>query len=90
MEQFSDFKLERQECTHCGATWINGQHIWRGTGASAESSELDLAGLVCNKYGNAECINPMKGMEGGQTWEYRAGFIDGMIKASTDLTKGEE
>ena len=42
-------------------------------------SELDLAGLVCNKLGDHRCINPMKGKEGGQTWEYRAGFIDGMI-----------
>ena len=77
--EFSDFKLERKECEKCGATWINGQHVWRGTGASGDSSELDLAGLVCNKYGNEQCINPMKGKDGGQTWEYRAGYIDGMI-----------
>ena len=44
--EFSDFKLERKECEKCGATWINGQHVWRGTGGSSESSELDLAGLV--------------------------------------------
>ena len=50
------------------------------TGAQSESSELDLAGLVCNKYGNDQCINPMKGKDGGQTWEYRAGYIDGMIE----------
>ena len=49
-------------------------------GAQSESSELDLAGLVCNKYGNDQCINPMKGKDGGQTWEYRAGYIDGMIE----------
>jgi len=88
---FSDLKLERKECEKCGATWINGKHVWRGTGASSESSELDLAGLVCNKYGNDQCINPMKGTDGGQTWEYRAGYIDGMIegrtKAMTDLGK---
>ena len=88
---FSDLKLEREECEKCGATWINGKHVWRGTGASSESSELDLAGLVCNKYGNDQCINPMKGTDGGQTWEYRAGYIDGMIegrtKAMTDLGK---
>ena len=50
------------------------------SGAQSESSELDLAGLVCNKYGNDQCINPMKGKDGGQTWEYRAGYIDGMIE----------
>ena len=88
---FSDLSFERKECEKCGATWINGKHVWRGTGASSDSSELDLAGLVCNKYGNDQCINPMKGTDGGQTWEYRAGYIDGMIegrtKAMTDLGK---
>jgi|TARA_B100001741_G_scaffold76706_1_gene62107 hypothetical protein len=77
--EFSDFKLERKECEKCGATWINGKHVFRGTGASSENSELDLAGLVCNKYGNEQCINPKKGQEGGQTWEYRAGYIDGVF-----------
>jgi|TARA_R100000482_G_C5049921_1_gene112255 hypothetical protein len=77
--EFSDLKLERRECEKCGAAWINGQHVWGGTGNTSESSELDLAGLVCNKLGNHQCINPMKGKEGGQTWEYRAGYIDGMI-----------
>jgi|TARA_B100000035_G_scaffold293290_1_gene282619 hypothetical protein len=87
--EFSDFSLERKECEKCGATWINGKHVWRGTGAQSDSSELDLAGLVCNKYGNDQCINPKKGVDGGQTWEYRAGYIDGMIegrkKALTDF-----
>ena len=55
------------------------EHVWRGTGNTGDSSELDLAGLVCNKLGNHQCINPMKGKQGGQTWEYRAGYIDGMI-----------
>ena len=78
-KQLSDLKLERKECEKCGAAWINGQHIWRGTGNTYDSSELDLAGLVCNKLGDHTCINPMKGKDGGQTWEYRAGYIDGMI-----------
>tara|TARA_B100000073_G_scaffold23402_1_gene18233 strand:+ start:6070 stop:6363 length:294 start_codon:yes stop_codon:yes gene_type:complete len=82
-KEFSNFSLERKECEKCGATWINGTHVWRGTGASSESSELDLAGLVCNKLGNEQCINPMKGKEGGQTWEYRAGYIDGMLAGRT-------
>ena len=77
--ELSDLTLDRKECEKCGATWINGQHVWRGTGNTSDSSELDLAGLVCNKLGNHQCINPMKGKQGGQTWEYRAGYIDGMI-----------
>ena len=83
-KEFSDFKLERKECEKCGATWINGKHVWRGTGSSSNTSELDLAGRVCNKLGNNQCINPMKGKDGGQTWEYRAGFIDGMLKAKKE------
>jgi len=83
-KQVSDLKLQRTECEKCGATWINGQHVWRGTGNISTSSEMDLAGLVCNKLGDNQCINPMKGKEGGQTWEYRAGFIDGMIKAKKE------
>ena len=75
--EFSDLKLERKECEKCGAVWINGQHIWGGTGN--QGSEADLASLVCNKLGNEQCINPKKGQEGGQTWEYRAGYIDGKI-----------
>jgi hypothetical protein len=77
--QLSDLKLDRKECEKCGATWINGVHVFRGTAASYSDSELDLAGLVCNKLGNHQCINPKKGQDGGQTWEYRAGYIDGKI-----------
>ena len=76
--QLSDLKLDRKECEKCGATWINGQHILGGTGN--QGNELDLASLVCNKLGNHLCINPSKGIEGGQTWDYRAGFIDGKIE----------
>ena len=56
--QLSDLKLDRKECEKCGATWINGVHVFRGTAASYSDSELDLAGLVCNKLGNHQCINP--------------------------------
>lgn len=83
-KELSDLKLERKECPKCGATWINGTHVFRGTAASYDKSELDLAGLVCNTRGDATCINPMKGKDGGQTWEYRAGFIDGAFKARKD------
>ena len=38
-------------------------------------------GLVCNPYGNNQCINPKKGMDGGQTWEYRRGYIDAVTES---------
>ena len=81
-KELSDLSMSRAECPKCGAVWINGQHYWSGTGK--KGNDLDLAGLVCNKLGNHQCINPKKGDTGGQTWEYRAGFIDGMIKGKRD------
>lgn len=72
--EFSDLKLERVECTKCGAIWINGQHRWSGTGA--KGNNLDLAGLVCNMMGDTNCINPAKGQEGGDTWEKRLAFLE--------------
>ena len=38
--------------------WLNDQHIWTGTGKPG--SNLDLAGLVCNKLGDDTCINPQR------------------------------
>ena len=57
-----------KQCTKCGAKWINGQHYW-STGALG--NEADLAGLVCNKLGNEECINPKRGDTTGVTWAKR-------------------
>ena len=34
-------------------------------------NEDDLAGLVCNKLGNDDCINPKRGSEEGITWDDR-------------------
>lgn len=65
----SDLSLSRKECPKCGATWINGEHRWSGTGK--RGSELDLAGLVCNNLGDDTCINPLRGHEGGVTWKKR-------------------
>tara|TARA_A200000159_G_scaffold1745_1_gene1923 strand:- start:11567 stop:11830 length:264 start_codon:yes stop_codon:yes gene_type:complete len=76
--ELSDLKLTREECPKCGATWINGNHVWKGTGN--EGNELDLAGLVCNKLGDENCINPLKGFEGGQTWEARSKRIETLEK----------
>ena len=67
--ELSDLSLSRKECPKCGAIWINGEHIWSGTGN--KGNELDLAGLVCNNYGDSQCINPAKGQEGGDTWKKR-------------------
>ena len=67
--ELSDFSLSRKECPKCGAIWINNEHYWSGTGV--KGNELDLAGLVCNKLGDDQCINPEKGAEGGDNWEKR-------------------
>jgi len=74
MEQreFSDLRIDRRECAKCGAIWINSQHIW-ATGKTG--SEVDLAGLVCNKLGDSQCINPLRGAESGDTWEAREGDL---------------
>ena len=68
-KEMSDLTITRAECPKCGAVWINGQHYWSGTGKLG--NELDLAGLVCNKLGNFQCINPKRGAEGGDTWAKR-------------------
>ena len=67
--ELSDLKLERKECPKCGAVWINGQHYWSGTGN--KGNELDLAGLVCNNLGDNQCINPVRGQDGGDSWDKR-------------------
>ena len=84
--ELSDLKLERKECPKCGATWINGEHRWSGTGN--KGSELDLAGLVCNKLGNHQCINPKKGMEGGDTWAKRLEDLEKMGEESNVAQDG--
>jgi hypothetical protein len=73
-KELSDLSMTRAECPKCGALWINGQHYWSGTGKIGNN--LDLAGLVCNKLGNHQCINPAKGQEGGVTWEDRLSSLD--------------
>ena len=58
-------------CSKCGAIWLEGQHYWSGTGN--KGNELDLAGLVCNNLEDTkECINPLRGEHGGDTWTKRA------------------
>ena len=61
--------MNTKTCQKCGATWIDGEHYWSGTGK--KGNELDLAGLVCNNLGDDTCINPCRGQDGGVTWEKR-------------------
>lgn len=70
--------MQTRTCGKCGATWIDGQLYW-STGAKAK--EEDLAGLVCNKLGDQQCINPKLGAEGGQTWEKRFETINDLPEA---------
>ena len=87
--ELSDLKLERKSCEKCGATWINGQHIWSGTGAVG--NEDDLAGLVCNKLGDHRCINPKKGSDKGDTWEARLAYMEGRFdEKRSDMEKMRE
>ena len=57
-----------KQCAKCSARWIDGQLYW-STGALAK--EEDLAGLVCNKLGDEQCINPKRGDETGDSWKKR-------------------
>lgn len=81
-KELSDLSMSRAECPKCGAIWINGEHRWSGT--AAKGNELDLAGLVCNKLGNYQCINPKKGQEGGDTWARRLEDLEKMEFESED------
>jgi|SaaInlV_120m_DNA_3_1039746.scaffolds.fasta_scaffold17048_3 hypothetical protein len=76
-KELSDLKLQRKECPKCHAVWINGSHIWSGTGN--KGSEVDLAGLVCNNLGDDSCINPQRGQDGGDSWEKRLEDITKML-----------
>ena len=71
-------------CQLCGACWFRNAetgkmvHHW-ATGAKGKpGSENDLAGLVCNLYGDDKCINPARGFVGPDqdTWERRRKLID--------------
>ena len=81
-KELSDLKLTRKECPKCGAIWINGQHIWGGTGNTG--NEDDLAGLVCNKLGDETCINPKKGSDKGDTWAARLAYMEGRFAEKKD------
>ena len=84
-------EIECKACSKCGARWMSGQLYW-STGAQAK--ELDLAGLVCNNLKEDDpdanqCINPCRGQEGGDTWEYRRGYVDGVMSEYQRANKKE-
>ena len=56
---------------------MEGQLYW-STGAKGTAA--DLAGLVCDNYGDDQCINEAKGTaHSGQTWEKRLGYMEGAM-----------
>ena len=68
-------------CNKCGAQFMDGKLFWR---TGKEGKLEDLAGLVCDKYGDEQCINELKGTEhSGDTWEKRAAFINGLAAGMT-------
>ena len=80
-EKASDLVMKREECPKCGAVWLNNRHVW-STGNKGD--ELDLAGLVCNRTNSPNCINPKKGLEGGDTWEDRMATITAKLKEAME------
>jgi hypothetical protein len=74
--------MDTKTCPKCGACWIGGQHFWSGTGK--EGDPHDLAGLVCNRFGDDTCINPCRGSTSGTTWQDRLGTMNALEK---DLKK---
>jgi hypothetical protein len=66
--------METKVCSKCGARWMEGQHYWTGTGKLGDPH--DLAGLVCNEYGDETCINPCKGSSSGDTWSKRSALLE--------------
>ena len=77
-------------CEKCGARFLDSQLYWStGKPGSLE----DLAGLVCNTLLSESdinlCINPRRGDTTGTTWEYRRGYVDGLM-AELSRNNGED
>ena len=78
--------MKCKQCGKCGAKWIShdGENFQLYWATGAKGKEEDLAGLVCNNYGDEQCINPKNGDETGDTWQKRDEF------ASDQLAKWSE
>lgn len=61
--------MDIKTCPKCGAQWIGDQHYWSGT--NKKGNETELASLVCDRFGDDTCINPVKGTTDGKGWEER-------------------
>lgn len=69
--------METKTCKKCGACWIAGQLYW-ATGQKGK--DVDLAGLVCNKLGDENCINPSRGETTGDSWEKREEYAKSLAE----------
>jgi hypothetical protein len=78
--------MEIKTCPKCGATWIDGQHYWTGT--NKKGNETELASIVCDKFGDDSCINPVKGSTDGKGWEERFNRM-GVIQKELDRADGK-
>ena len=72
-------------CPKCGACWIGGQHFWAGT--NKKGNETELASLVCDKFGDDNCINPAHGTTKGDGWEKR---LNSMQEIEKDIRRANE
>lgn len=72
--------LQCMKCGKCGATFYPNEdgtmHFRWSTGAPGKLS--DLASLVCQPYGNDECLNPSRYTvdPNADSWQKRREFID--------------
>lgn len=62
-------------CPKCGARFLEGRLYW-ATGKPGDPR--DLAGLVCQNWGDATCVNPMREAKGGDTWAKRLEFMNAL------------
>ncbi len=71
---FAILIMSIRTCPKCSAVFIDGQLKWLYSGKDGDPR--DLAGLVCQPYGNADCINPMKNFPGGDTFAKRCQILE--------------
>jgi hypothetical protein len=71
----SDETPTNRSCPKCGANFLAGRLYW-ATGKPGDPR--DLAGLVCQNWGDETCINPMRHASGGDTWQKRFEFMNTM------------